>query len=394
PFPDELLGELYQWMVAHEIGHTFGILDANFGEHSYPYEKMGDIHWLETMGFTPSVMNYTRSNNIAQPEDSIPPSLLIQKVGPIDRYNIHWAYIEFQEGISPEEEDAALEHIIRWQDSVPWYRYNSNFNGIGPTTIDEVVEARSPVRSTEMALKNIKRVIELLPEACRDEKDDARLERLYDETLKLWYHHMIYVTSVVGGFDIHYKSINQPGSRYTPISWKSQKEALDFLISNAINAPHWLVHPEFNSKIKYSIGQDRILEYQQKIILELLHSQRMKRIEYMETITGYEGALHTYMIKLREGLFRELKEGPGHVTPRSREIQLTFIDKLVWIMKEERKNIIMEKKTFDYTDYSKGQMMGQLMTLKKDIEKVVRRNKNENTLGHWKLCLNKLNKIL
>src|SRR5690606_4753338 len=90
PFPDDLLGELYQSLVAHEAGHTFGLMDRNYGEFAYPIEKMSDVEWLRTMGHTPSVMNYTRQNNVAQPEDSIPPSLLNQKVGPMDIYNIKW----------------------------------------------------------------------------------------------------------------------------------------------------------------------------------------------------------------------------------------------------------------------------------------------------------------
>src|SRR5690606_33894992 len=40
PFPDELVGELLQSLVAHEAGHTFGIRDNHYGEHSYPIDKM------------------------------------------------------------------------------------------------------------------------------------------------------------------------------------------------------------------------------------------------------------------------------------------------------------------------------------------------------------------
>tara|TARA_R110002051_G_scaffold44783_2_gene90630 strand:- start:1163 stop:3481 length:2319 start_codon:yes stop_codon:yes gene_type:complete len=394
PFPDEVTGKLYQFLTAHETGHAFGIMDANYGEHTYPLEKMNNVNWLETMGYTPSVMNYTRPNNIVQPEDSIPPTLLIQKVGPTDRYNIQWAYTEFSNETSLEEEEALLENIIRLQDSIPWYRYNAGGYQIkGPAETNEVVETNNPVESTKMALKNLERVIKLLPKACSNEKDNTRLEYLYDKTLNLWYDHMRHVVSLIGGYDIYYKSINQPQNIYTPITLESQKKAIDFLINNAFNPPHWLVNPDFNYKLRYSVHPDRILQYQQELVYEFLRSLRLKRFEYMDSIDGYKGILQMYLAKLQSGLFKELNDNQGNVKPRNQEIQLTYIDKMIRIITQERVNISVEEKAFDYTDYSRGKVMEQLILLKKEIEKEIKKNKKSNSLGHWKLCLKKLNEI-
>src|SRR5690606_5713180 len=124
PVPDGLMGELLQYVVAHEAGHAFGIRDAHFGEYTYSIDKIRNEKWLYRMGHTPSVMSYARHNYIAQPEDSIPPSLLVQKVGPADAYHIQWGYQEFGGARSPEDELPYLEALIGQQDSVPWYRYN------------------------------------------------------------------------------------------------------------------------------------------------------------------------------------------------------------------------------------------------------------------------------
>lgn len=394
PLPDEIIGKMLQSTTAHEAGHVFGLMDGNYGEYSYPFEKMNDIEWLENMGFTPSVMNYTRPNNIVQPEDNIPAALLIQKVGPTDRYSIQWGYTEFPNGTSEAEEEAALERMVRSQDSVPWYRFNNgHFEVIGPAITNEVVETNDPVRSTTMALKNIKGVIELLPEACSDDKDNGRLERLYDSTIQLWYHHMRHVVSLIGGYDIQYKSINQPGSIYTPIPLELQEEAMEFLINNAFNPPQWLTDPDFEAKRRYSVNPDRVLEYQQSLIIELLRPQRLKRFEYLEKQIGFEEVTKNYLSNLQAGVFKELISESAEVEPRNREIQLTYIDKLIWIIQQERVNIAVEDKVFDYTDYSKGLVMAQLISLKKDIEKVVKRNKHNKSMEHWKLCLYRLNEI-
>jgi len=394
PFPDNLLGKLYQTMVAHEAGHVFGLMDANFGKYSYPLDLMSDANWLNTMGHTPSVMNYTRSNNIAQPEDSILPSLLIQKVGPADRYNIRWAYKEFPTATSLEVEDSTLELIIREQDSIPWYRFNySGHELIGPAAMNEVIVTRNPIKSTEMALKNLKRVVELIPEACSDQKDNARLERLYAKTLELWFDQMMYVVSLIGGYDIHHKSINQIGMMYTPISPQTQNDALEFLFLNAFNLPDWLVRPGFYDRIKYSTFPDELLAYQQRLLFELLQAKRTKRFEYIESLDGYEGALLNYLTKLQYGLFRELDSLHLSVKPRNQELQMTYIEKLISIVQQKRETINAASKAFVYSDYTKGHIMGQLMTLKGRIRQRLDSKKRKESLGHWHLCLEKLNTI-
>lgn len=393
PFPEELSGELFQVLAAHETGHAFGLMDSNYGEFSYPFDKMGDSNWLEEMGHSPSVMNYTRANNIAQPEDHVDPSLLLSKVGPMDRYQIRWAYSAFPMGISKEEEQEALERIVLLQDSIPWFRYNnSKFERIGPAASDEVVETNDPVKSTQMALRNLESVIGLLPGAVKDQRDNGRLERLYDMSLELWYNHMQHVLSVIGGYDIHYKSINQPGKMYDPIAWEKQEAALDYLLVNAFNPPDWLMYPEFLPKLKYSTYPDKVAEYQQRLILELLRTQRFKRFEYLETVEGYSESFALFLTKLQYGLFRELYQGKDHVARERREIQYFYIEQVTLILEQHGTTIYAPKKAFDYTAYSKGQLFGQLEGLKRELDKHIKRAKNKSIKAHWKLCLSKLDK--
>ena len=395
PFPDELVGALYQRIAAHEAGHIFGILDGNFGEYAYPWDKMNDSLWLRTMGHTPSVMNYTRANSISQPDDSIPPSLLLQGVGPTDRYNIQWAYTEFSPGTVPEVEQAQLEKMVRWQDSVPWYRFNiSQLEVVGPAYTDEVVETNNPVRSTELALKNVKRVIELLPKATQDQNDSALLERLYDRTVELWDNHMKHVLSLIGGYDVHYQSLDQPGSPYEPIPWDVQMEALDYLLGHALDAPKWLTDPEFHARTKYSTFPDKVLQYQQYLVMDLIVANRLKRLEQLEIRLGQKRLVQTYLVELQSGLFRELKEGFGRMDRRRQEIQMTYIDGLIGHLEKKRTGFNPDEKFLAHTDYSKGLMMQLLIDLKKEIEKGLRRHKGIANIGHWKLCLKKIDGFL
>ncbi|WP_421803939.1 zinc-dependent metalloprotease [Flagellimonas sp.] len=394
PLPEELVGALYQQMTAHEAGHVFGLLDGNFGEFTYPWEWMNDSVWLADMGHTPSVMNYTWENNIAQPGDSIPPSWLIQRVGPTDRYHIQWGYTEFPEGTTLEEERAALERMVRWQDTVPWYRFNyGQLEVIGPGNTSEVVETNDPVRSTELALKNVKRVIELLPKVAQGQSDNARLERLYGKTVALWDSHMKHVLSLIGGYDIRYKSLDQPGSQYEPIPWEKQMEALDFLLANALEAPSWLTDPEFHDRVKYSSFSDEVLKYQQLLIFDLVVPNRFKRMEQMEIRMDRKGLVQAYLERLQTGLFREAFEGSGEVNPRKQEVQMTYIDALAGHLSKKRSGFSPEARFLVQTDFTKGLLVAQLMVLKQAIEKCIRKNRAASSVGHWELCLKKINML-
>jgi len=394
PFPDELLGELIQFVIAHETGHALGIRDSHFGEYSYPLERMGDVTWLESMGHTPSIMNYARHNNIAQPLDRVPPSLLIQKVGPMDHYNIQWGYKEFPDWTSHLEKAKQLEQMVLLQDSISWYRYNSSqYEVIGPGATNEVVETDDPIKGMTLGMKNLERALTLLPEICKEEADGVRMERIYGEALELWQNSMRHVLSLIGGYEIQYKSMDQPGNIFTPISWKTQENAMAFLIKEAFDPPKWLTQPEFMDKITYSSYPDEVLAHQQMLLIEMLRPQRMKRFEQMERIERYHGVLNLYLGRLQEGLFKELKEGLGEVGCRKQEMQVLYIEQLKIAISQQRQFLVAEKKTMDHTDYTRGIMMEQLQLLQMAIERKVKRNHHLKSLGHWQLCLNKLKEI-
>jgi len=146
--------------------------------------------------------------------------------------------------------------------------------------------------------------------------------------------------------------------------------------------------------MNYSTYPDKILEYQQKLLFELLRPQRMKRLEYMEYTIHFEYISKKFLSRLQLGLFKELNEKPSIVDARKQEIQSNYIDKLIWIISQERVNVNSNKKSHDYTDYSRGIFMSQLLLLKSKIIDKMKKNKNNISIGHWKLCLLKLNKIL
>lgn len=67
--PEDVLFESMRYIVAHEVGHTLGLMHNMAASASIPVESYRDAEFMEKYGTTPSIMDYARFNYIAQPED-------------------------------------------------------------------------------------------------------------------------------------------------------------------------------------------------------------------------------------------------------------------------------------------------------------------------------------
>lgn len=398
PFPDDLMGELIQRVTSHEAGHFFGLMDGDYGEFTYPFEKMRDKEWLQEMGHTPSVMNYTRQNYIVQPEDSIPVHLLRQKVGPTDIYSIRWAYTQFKNINTPDDELSYLEKIIREQDSIPWYRYRGigGAKEIGPDGTDEVVDSDNPIKGTALALKNLKRVIKLIPKATQKERGNETLKRLYTKTLNQWVEQMKSVVSLVGGFTTHYKNGNQEGVMYdfTKVPVTQQKEAIALLIKEALHTPLWMKSPNITRRFEENGTFNNISTKQLIILTDILSFFRLKNMEEIDLTIDNSYKISDLFNDLNKGLWHELEDKTIKVDPYRQAIQLSYIVIL-------KKSIEMEGNEYGgdgypypyrFSPYIRGYMASTLTNIKRSIEKSIDNISDTSTRAHLELCLLEINK--
>ena len=288
PLPDDLMGRLLEYVTAHEVGHTLGFQHNMKASSEYPAENIRDAAWVKKMGHTPSIMDYSRFNYVAQPEDHIDPADLIPRIGPYDKWATMWGYKPIAGAKSADDERKTLDEWARAQDATPWLRFSTvDSGGADPGELTEAVGDADAVRSTAMGLKNLERVANMLLTATTksgEPYDD--LEEMYGRLLGQWVLEMNHVAAVVGGVASQQKVYGQDGLRFVPIPRERQRAAVEFLSAHAFTAPMFVVKPEILRRIEPAGTLERIRTSQLRVLTTVMTDARINRLAEQEAIDG------------------------------------------------------------------------------------------------------------
>jgi len=332
PFPDSLMGRLLEYVLAHEVGHTLGFQHNMKASSEYPVDSLRRASFLRTWGHTPTLMDYARFNYVAQPEDHIPPELLIPRLGPYDIWATVWGYKPIPSARTAEDERPTLDAWAREQDTKPWLRFStSGAAGSDPGEETEAVGDQDAVKATALGLANLKREMAWLIPATREPLEDwDDLDNLYGRMIGQWRTELTHVTNIVGGADSQEKYGSQNGVRFTPVSGARQKRAVAFLNEHAFRTPTFLLDDQVLRRIEPSGAVARISSAQAAILRSLLQDDRLDRMsEYAQDApSGYAYTPLQLLSDVRAGLFSEL----GSIAPIDvyrRALQRAYVDDLV-----------------------------------------------------------------
>ena len=332
PLPDDLMGRLVEYVIAHEVGHTLGFQHNMKASATYPAEKVRDAEWLKTMGHTPTLMDYSRFNYVAQPEDHIPVELLIPGIGPYDKWATMWGYKPIPGANTPDDEKKTLDEWARSQDAKPYLRFSTaDARGSDPGENTEAVGDGDAVASTALGIRNLKRVADmLLPATTHQGEPYDDLEELYGRMLGQWATELNHVTGIVGGFNSQQKHAGQDGVRFVIVPKERQAAAVRFLNENAFATPAWAVKPEILRRIEAAGALARVNQAQERVLNSLLNNARFDRLVEQEAIDGmaaYKPA--DFMVDVRRGIWSELEgAGPIKIDVYRRNLQNSYIDLL------------------------------------------------------------------
>lgn len=289
PLSDEVPGALIVKVAAHEVGHILGLRDGTYGTFTYTLDQVRSADWVREMGISPSIMNYTRFNYVAQPDDSMPIALLTPRVGPTDVYSVALGY-----SIAAHDEDSQVsEYLLRMQDSNEALRFGRSFIGtLDPTAVENSVPITDPVSAATLGIENLKNSIELITTHdfhSSDPEVDSLLRprQLFDAALQQWLDMVTPPLAIIGGYlakpgvntDMRKPDLDE--DEIVPISADEQRRALAFLCENVFASdPSFLIDSELAHKAEIDRDMTRkwLMQRRNNLFWQLAHPMRLDRL--------------------------------------------------------------------------------------------------------------------
>jgi hypothetical protein len=342
PLPIEVRGELVRYFVAHQVGHALGLQHNRKASSAYTIAQIRDPKWVSSMGFTPSIMDDSRFNYVAQPEDALAPGDLIPKVGVYDRWAVRWGYAPVAGATSTDAEKTTLDKWAREQDEKPYLRFSTEGQNntdpgenpapaanLNPDLNEGGVGNADAVQATTLGLRNLERVSKMLMTATSTKPGDPwdDLERVYGRMVNQWSVEMNQVVRVIGGIESQQQHIGQPGMRFRTVPRARQEAALKFLLGNAFTVPSFMIQPEVLRRIQPVGVVDRVRAAQTALIGALLQSARIDRMTEQVTLDGAVAYPPlSFLADVRNGIWSELAKPGAAIGLYRRNVQRAYLD--------------------------------------------------------------------
>lgn len=231
--PDDIVSETLEYIIAHEIGHTLGLMHNMAASAAIPTDSLRSVSFTQQYGTTASIMDYARFNYVAQPQDKgvklTPPYL-----GVYDYYAIEWGYKYFPNQMGYKKESLELQKFVDKHQGDPFYRYGlqQTSTRYDPSAIEEDL-SNNPVQAGTYGMKNLNVILKNLDKWIPDNEDTKRKGELYNEILSQAFSYVRHVYANVPGIYLFQTSESSGLPRYKVVPKQQQRESALWLLKQA-----------------------------------------------------------------------------------------------------------------------------------------------------------------
>ena len=231
--PDDIVSETLEYIIAHEIGHTLGLMHNMAASAAIPTDSLRSVSFTQQYGTTASIMDYARFNYVAQPQDKgvklTPPYL-----GVYDYYAIEWGYKYFPNQMGYKKESLELQKFVDKHQGDPFYRYGlqQTSTRYDPSAIEEDL-TNNPVKAATYGMKNLNVILKNLDKWIPDNEDTKRKGELYNEILSQAFSYVRHVYANVPGIYLYQTSESSGLPRYKVVPKQQQRESALWLLKQA-----------------------------------------------------------------------------------------------------------------------------------------------------------------
>lgn len=242
-FSNDLMGECIRYVCAHEVGHCLGLMHNMAASDAFPVDSLRSVSFTQKYGTTPSIMDYARFNYVAQPEDKgvrlTPPTL-----GEYDKYAIEWGYRYFGKADARRDQQI-LRKMISDKCGDPIYRYGKQQVLAQPYDPSAQTEdlGDDPVKSARYGIENLKYICRHMDQWFDDDVDFQHQKAMHKGLKAQYSTYLQHVLSQVGGIYLNEKLKGDNVEMYSAVPRDKQREALKFLLSQALNLD-WIDQPD------------------------------------------------------------------------------------------------------------------------------------------------------
>ena len=323
-FSDELMGQLIRFVSSHEVGHSLGLRHNMIASQATPVEKLRDKAWVEKYGHTASIMDYARFNYVAQPEDNISEKGLFPRINDYDKWAIKWGY-----QYRPEFKDPAKEKKVLRAEVTKMLTGNRRLwwcgdegKGTDPRSQSEDL-GDNQMRANDYGLKNLQRVMAHIEEWTA--QPDGQYDDLDFIHRAVRAQYQRYVNHVQKYLFSKYVN-NVPGEKpHDIVPRELQREAIDWLARNVLEAPLWLYPKNVVGKLGVDYA-DEIRNRQQTIIAMMLSPNAIMNLQSIQYASEKAYSVDEYFNDIFDAVWKPLSDKDEENNSFRRLQQRSYVD--------------------------------------------------------------------